>query len=393
MDFIPSATVDAVREGVREACARFDTEYWMKCDAAHRWPSELWAELATGGWLGLAVPEEFGGGGQGLLELAVAVQEVAAAGAGMAASFLYLLTPGFGGLTISRHGTDEQKRALLPGFARGELRSCFALTEPDAGSNALAITTAARRDGDDFLVRGQKTWISDVERADWMLLVCRTTPAAEATGRTDGFSVLLVEVKEALTAGTLTVAPIPKAGNNVVGSYSVFLDDLRVPGHRVVGEVDQGFAVLWEILNPERILAAACGIGSADLALRTAVGYATERVVFGRPIGANQAVAFPLAKIKAQVELGRLMVHKAAWLFDNGLPCGEEANIAKLTAADAAWRAADRAFQTFGGMAYSEEHPVARLLRDSRIARSIPVSEELVLAHIATQSLGLPRTY
>jgi acyl-CoA dehydrogenase len=393
MDFTPSESAVAVRDGVRELCAKFGIDYWMDCESSKRWPDELWTELGAGGWLGLAIPEEYGGGGQGLMQLAVAVEEVAVSGAGISASNLYLLTPGFGGTTIALHGTEEQKRALLPGFARGTLQSCFALTEPDAGSNALAITTSARRDGEDFLIRGQKVWISDVERADWMLVVCRTTSAAEAESRTHGFSVLLVDVREAVAAGTLSVQRIPKLGNNFVGSYTVHFDDLRVPASRVIGEVDRGFAVLWDILNPERILAAAAATGAAELALSLAVQYAKERIVFDRPIGANQAVAFPLARIKAQTELARLMAHKAAWLFDNGQPSGHEANIAKLTAADAAWQAADRAFQTFGGMAYSEEYPIARLFRDSRIAKTIPVSEELVLAHIAAQVLGLPRSY
>jgi acyl-CoA dehydrogenase len=392
MDFTASTEMEAVRTGVREVCAGFGAAYWQECDAAGRWPDELWAELAAGGWLGLAVPEEHSGGGQGLLELATAAEEVAASGAGVAANFLFLLTPGFGGVTVARHGSEEQKKSLLPGFARGEIRSCFALTEPDAGSDTLAITTAARRSGDDFLIRGQKVWISGAQQADWMLVVCRTSPSSPSASRTHGFTVLLVDVPEAVAAGTLTVEPIPKAGNHIVTSNIVHLDDVRVPERNVLGEVDHGFGVLWDILNPERILAAATGVGAAEYTVRTAVTYARERVVFGRPIGANQAISFPLARVKAQIELARLMTQKAAWLFDRRLPCGEEGNIAKLTAADAAWQAADRAFQTFGGMAYSEEYPVARLFRDARIGKNIPVAEELVLAHIAGHTLGLPRS-
>lgn len=392
MDFALSETAIAVRDGMRALCASFGLDYWARCDAEHRWPDELWAELGKGGWLGLAVPEEYGGAGLGLLELAVAQEELSRSGAGTAGAFLYLLTPGFGGVTLTRHGTPEQRRELLPGIAAGTTETCFALTEPDAGSNALAITTSARRDGGDLLLRGQKIWTSGVQRADWMFVVCRTTPAAQASGRTRGFSVLLVNVREALAAGTLEVTPIPKAGSSIVQSNMVHLDDVRVPVDRVVGELDAGFTVLWDILNPERILAAASGVGTAELALRVAVDYAREREVFGRPIGANQAVAFPLARVKAQVELARLMTHKAAWLHDNGMPAGDEANLAKLTAADAAWQAADRAYSTFGGMAFSEEYPIARLHRDARIAKNIPVAEELLLAHIAS-GLGLPRSY
>jgi acyl-CoA dehydrogenase len=277
--------------------------------------------------------------------------------------------------------------------ADGSVQFCFALTEPDAGSNALEITTSARRDGDEFVVRGQKVWISGVENADWMIAVTRTIPAAEARPRTAGFTLLLVDVKAAVASGQLSYTPIRKLGGNVVTSSQVFFDDLRVPVENVLGTVDGGFPVLWDVLNPERILAAAGGVGTAEAALDLAVGYARERVVFGRPIGANQAVQFPLAQLKATTELARLMTYKAAWLFDQGLPCGTEANIAKLTGAQVGWEAADQAFQTFGGMAYSKEHPVERLFRDARIAKNIPVAEELVLAHLATQVLGLPRSY
>ena len=394
MDFDLPESAIAVREGVTKIVEGYGQDYWDECDKAKRWPEEVWRELVRGGWHALAIPEEYGGGGQGLLELAVALESLAAAGAGGAASFMYLLTPAFGGLTITRHGTGEQRRQFLPKIAAGELETCFAITEPDAGSNAIAISTHARREpGGDFLVSGQKIWISGVERADFMVLVTRTIPAAEARPRTAGFTVLLVDVKEAVAQGTLTYQPIPKLGTNTVASSTVFLDEVRVPADRVLGEVDQGFAVLWDILNPERILAAAGGVGSGELVLEIACRYARERAPFGKPIGSNQGVAFPLAKIKAQLELARLMAYKAAWLWDRGRPCGSEANIAKLTAADAAWQAADRAFQTHGGMAYSLEYPVARMFRDARIAKNIPVAEEMVLAHIAQHELGLPRSY
>jgi acyl-CoA dehydrogenase len=393
VDFDLPESALAVRDGVAAIAARYDLGYWDRCDAEKRWPEEVWSALAGGGWLGLAVPEEYGGAGQGLLELAVAAETLAASGAGAAASFLYLLTPAFGALTIARHGTEEQKRALLPALATGESETCFAITEPDAGSNAVQIATHARRDGDDFLVSGQKIWISGVERARHMVLVARTIPAAEAKPRVSGFTILLVDLEEAVAAGTLSYRPIPKLGTNTVASNMVFLDDVRVPAANVLGRVDEGFAVLWDILNPERIVASAGAVGLGELSLRVACDYAKDRAPFGRPIGANQAVAFPLARVKAQVELARLMTYKAAWLWDQRRPCGSEANIAKLTAAEAAWQAADRMFQTHGGMAYSLEYPVARLFRDARIGKNIPVAEELVLAHIAQHELGLPRSY
>ncbi len=392
MDFELPETAIAVRDGVAAVAAKYDNAYWSRCEEDHRFPQEAYDDLAAGGWFGLAVPEKYGGGGQGMLELAVANETLCASG-GTAGSFFYVTTPGFGSMTVTRHGTDEQKQRILPGLATGESQFCLALTEPDAGSNAIEITTAARRDGDDFLIRGQKVWISNVERAEWMVAVTRTIPAADAKPRTAGFTLFLVDVKEALAAGTLTFQPIPKMGSNILFSSQVFFDDVRVPAENVIGEVDHGFGVLWDVLNPERILAAAGGVGSAQAALDVAVDYARERRVFGRPIGANQAIQFPLAQIKAKTELGRLMTYKAAWLFDRGMPCGNEANIAKLTGAQVAWEAANQAFQTLGGMAYSKEYPVERMFRDARIGKNIPVAEELVLAHIGTQVLGLPKSY
>ncbi|MGW0811335.1 acyl-CoA dehydrogenase family protein [Nonomuraea sp. NPDC002799] len=393
MDFSLPDSAQAVLRGIGDICARYDLDYWQRCESEKRWPQEVWEELAKGGWLGLAVPEEHGGGGQGLLELAVATETLAASGAAGGSAFTYVLTPGFGALTIARHGTAAQRADLLPRLATGEVETCFALTEPDAGSNSLAISTSARRDGGEFVINGQKIWITGVQRATWMLLVTRTIPAADARPRTNGLTVFLVNVPEAVAAGRLTYRPIPKLGANTTPSNMVFFDDLRVPAANVVGEVDGGAAVLWDILNPERVLLAASALGSAEVALRVAVDYAKEREVFGRPIGANQAVAFPLAQVKAKIELARLMIYKAAWSFDRHLPCGPEANIAKLTASQAAWEAADAAFQTHGGMAYSLEYPVARLLTDARIGKVAPVTEELLLNYLATQVLGLPRSF
>ena len=392
MDFDLPESATAVRDGVAAVAAKYDHAYWSRCEDEKRYPTELYRDLADGGWLGLSVPEQYGGGGQGLLETAIACEALCASG-GTAGAFIYVLNPGFGVTTLARHGTEEQKQQILPGLASGDVQFSFGLTEPDAGSNAIEISTSARRDGEDFLIKGQKVWISNVERADWMVAVTRTIPAAEASPRTAGFTLLLVDVKEALAAGTLSYTPIPKMGSNILYSSQVFFDDVRVPAHRVLGEVDEGFRVLWDVLNPERIIAAAGGVGSADAALDVAAAYAREREVFGRPIGANQSIQFPLAQIKAKTELARLMTYKAAWLFDQGRPCGSEANVAKLTASQASWEAADQAFQTLGGMAYSKEYPVERMFRDARIGKNIPVSEQMVLAHIGTSMLGLPKSY
>ncbi|MBO3748517.1 acyl-CoA/acyl-ACP dehydrogenase [Streptosporangiaceae bacterium NEAU-GS5] len=393
MDFTLPETALAVQRGIADVCSRYDMGYWERCEAEKRWPDEVWADLAKGGWLGLGVPEEYGGGGQGLLEMAVATETLAASGSAGGSAFTYVLTPGFGALTLSRHGTPEQKGTLLPRLATGELETCFALTEPDAGSNSLAISTFARQDGAEYVVNGQKIWITGVQRATWMMLVTRTIPAEEAKPRTNGMTVFLVNVPEAVEKGQLSYRPIPKMGANTTPSNMVFFDDLRVPAANVVGEVHGGAVVLWDILNPERILLGASALGGAEVALRVGVEYARQREVFGRPIGANQAIAFPLAQVQAKIELARLMLYKAAWLFDQGLPCGTESNIAKLTASQAAWEAADAAFQTHGGMAYSLEYPVARLLTDARIGKIAPVTEELLLNYVATQVLGLPRSF
>ncbi|WP_141012996.1 acyl-CoA dehydrogenase family protein [Nocardioides sambongensis] len=396
MDFDLPETAEAVREGVAAVAAQYDHAYWSRCEEEHRFPQEVFDDLGSGGWFGLCVPEEYGGGGQGLLELAVANMTLCASG-GVAGTFFYVTTPGFGAMTLTRHGTDQQKQRILPGLADGSIQFCLALTEPDAGSNAIEIKTSARRDGDEFAIKGQKVWISNVENADWMVAVTRTVPAAETKERglprTAGFTLFLVDVKQALADGTLSYTPIPKMGSNILHSSQVFFDDVRVPAENVIGEVDAGFSVLWDVLNPERILAASGGVGTADAALRIASDYAREREVFGRPIGANQGLQFPLAQLKAKTELGRLMTYKAAWLFDQGRPCGNEANVAKLTGAQVGWEAANQAFQTLGGMAYSKEYPVERIFRDARIAKNIPVAEELVLAHIGTQMLGLPKSY
>jgi acyl-CoA dehydrogenase len=393
VDFDLPESAIAVHEGVSTIGTRYGPEYWDRCDADERWPEEIWRDLADGGWLALTVPEQYGGAGHGLLELTVAAEALAASGAGSTGAFLYLLTPAFGALTIARHGTPEQRQALLSGLAAGELETCFALTEEESGSNVLEISTQAHRSGDDFVVTGQKAWVTGVERTRYMILAVRTTPVSEAITRSSGFTILLVDVEEAVANGTLIYEPIPKIGNNAAASSTVFFDELRVPAANVIGDVDKGSTVLWDILNPERIIAAGGAVGSADLSLRIACDYAGERAPFGRPIGAEQGIAFPLARIKAQTELARLMTYKAAWMWDNHRPCGSEANIANLTAADTGWQAADRMFQIHGAKAYARHSTVARLLHDARIGRTIPITEELSLAHIAEHRLGLPRCH
>ena len=316
MDFELPDTAIAVRDGVAAVAAKYDNAYWSRCEEEHRFPQEAYDDLAAGGWIGLAVPEEYGGGGQGMLELAVANETLCASG-GTAGTFFYVTTPGFGSMTLTRHGTEEQKQRILPGLATGESQFCLALTEPDAGSNAIEITTSARRDGDDFLIRGP-------EGLDLQRRAGRVDgrghphdPGRRRQAAHAGFTLFLVDVKEALAAGTPHLHADPEDGQQhpvtpARCSSTTCASRPRTSSARST----PGFGVLWDVLNPERILAAAGGVGSAQAALDVAVDYARERRVFGRPIGSNQAIQFPLAQIKAKTELGRLMTYKAAWLFD-----------------------------------------------------------------------------
>jgi acyl-CoA dehydrogenase len=383
-----TSPLEEVREGLRAVCSGFDLEYWMRADRDQRFPEEFWSELGKGGWLGLVVPEAYGGQGLGMVEVTAAIEEIAAGGAGQGGALFYVLSPVFGALPVALHGTQEQKERLLPGLATGDIEFCMGLTEPDAGSNTMRMTTKADLDGDSFVVNGGKVWITGVERAHWMLLACRTSPFDPARP-SFGITLLLVE----LPVQGLTFQPIDKMGTRFIHSNQVFLDDVRVPVENVLGEVDQGLRVLFDVLNPERIAGAAGGLGHARLALQLAVDYASHRAPFGTPIGAYQGVAFPLAQLRADLEAARLLTYRAAEQFDAGEPSGAESAMAKLLAAQVSDRAGDQALRTHGGMGYAREYHVERLVRDGKIARVGPVSEELVLAHIAQHVLGLPKSY
>lgn len=378
----------SVREGIRQITAGFDLDYWLVADRDRRFPEEFWRELANGGWLGLVVPEAYGGQGLGMVEAAVATEEIAAGGAGQAGSLFYVLTPVFGAAPLMRHGTEDQKRAILPGIATGDISFCMALTEPDAGSNTAQLTTRAVRDGDHFVVNGGKVWITGVERADWMLLVCRTS-AHDPQRPLHGITLLLVE----LPADGLTHHPIDKMGTRFIHSNQVYFDQVRVPIDNVLGEVDDGMRVLFDVLNPERIVGAAGGLGHARLALELATRYAGQRAPFGTPIGGYQGVAFPLSQLASELAAARLLTYQAAELFDQGAPSGGESAMAKLLASQVSDRLTDQAFRVHGGMAYAREYHVERLVRDGKIARNAPISEELALAHIGQHVLGLPKSY
>ena len=388
MDFAPDPDHEAIRDAVRKTCARFDDAYWRACDDEHEFPWEFYAAMAEGGWIGIAVPEEYGGGGQGIAEAAVVLEEVAASGAAMnGASAIHLSI--FGMNPVAKHGSAEMRARYLPRVASGDLHVAFGVTEPDAGTDTTAITTRATRDGDRYLVRGRKVWTSKALESEKVLLLVRTAPLEASPRRTDGMTLLLADLKRP----EVDIRAIPKAGRNAMASCEVRYDDLPVDVADRVGEEGQGFRYLLDGLNPERVLIAAEALGVGRAALGKAVAYAKDRVVFGRPIGKNQGVAFPLAEAHARLHAASLATYEAAWRYDRGLPCGEAANVAKWLAADAGWQAADQAVQTHGGMGYAAEYDVERYWREVRVMRIAPVSQEMAMNYVAEHVLGLPRSY
>ena len=375
-------------DAVRDLCSGFDDDYWLHHDREHEFPWEFYRAFADAGWLGAAIPTEHGGGGLGISEAGLILREIAASGAAMnGCSALHLTL--FGINIIVKHGTAEMQAEILPRVISGDLHVCFAVTEPDAGTDTTSIRTFARQDGDEYVISGRKLWITKALESEKMILVTRTTKLDDVERRTDGLTIFLVDLDDP----GIDVRAIDKFGRNAVASTEVFLDDVRVPSSRVIGEVDKGFRQLLDGLNPERILLAFESIGIGRAALRRAVEYANERVVFGRPIGKNQGLAFPLADSLARLDAAELMAHKAAWLYDEGRPCAREANSAKYLCADAAFDAADRAMQTHGGLGYAREYHVERYFREARLMRIAPISQEMVLNYLSEHSLGLPRSY
>lgn len=388
MNFEVSEEHQLIRAAVQKICSDFPDEYWSSCDAEHRFPWSFYDAMASAGWIGIAIPEAYGGSGRGITEASLVLEEVAASGAAMnGATPLHLSM--FGMHPVVKHGTEDMKQKYLPDVARGVLHVAFGVTEPDAGTDTTAITTFARRDGDRYLVRGRKVWTTKAMEAERVLLLVRTTPREQTARRTDGMTLLLAELQRP----EVTISPIDKLGRNAVATCEVVYDDLPVHVTDRVGEEGQGFRYLLDGLNAERILIAAEAVGIGRAALRRAVSYANERVVFGRPIGKNQGVAFPLGEASMRLESAALMVRKAAWLLDAGQPCGAEANMAKWLAADAAFQAADQAVQTHGGFGYAREYHVERYWREARLMRIAPISQEMILNYVTEHVLGLPRSY
>ena len=377
-----------IRDAVVSLCRRFPDEYWADCDRDHRFPDEFYAAMAEGGWIAIAIPERYGGGGQGIRHAAAVLEEVAASGACMnGASAVHLSI--FGMHPVVLHGTEEMRQRFLPAIVDGSLHVAFGVTEPDAGTDTTKITTRAVRDGDGYVINGRKVWTTKALQADRILLLTRTTPLADVARPTDGMTLFLVD-RHAPGVGAVA---IPKMGRNAVASCETTYDDVRVPMTDRVGEEGRGFYYLLDGLNAERILIAAEALGMGRAALRRAVQYAKERVVFDRPIGQNQGIAFPLAEAHAKLRAAALMVDEAARLIDAGRPCGEEANLAKYLAAEAGFFAADRAVQTHGGFGYATEYHVERYFREARLPRIAPISQELILAYVAQHVLGLPRSH
>src|SRR5690349_5761512 len=388
MSFELSEDQELIRKSVAELAGKFDDHYWMEKDQAHEFPTEFYDAIAKGGWLGITIPEAYGGHGLGITEATLLLEEISRSGAAMnGASAIHLSI--FGMQPVVKHGSEELKKATLPRIVDGSLHVCFGVTEPGAGLDTTRITTFAKREGDHYRVNGRKVWISKAMESEKVLLLTRTQKVDEVAKKTDGMTLFLTD----LDRSKIDIRPIPKMGRNAVTSNELFIDDLMVPVEDRVGEEGQGFKYILDGLNPERMLVAAEALGLGRVALARAVTYGNQREVFGRPIGMNQGLQFPLADSLARLDAAELVLRKATWAYDKGLPCGREANTAKYLCADAGFDAADRALQTHGGMGYSEEYHVARYFREARLTRIAPISQEMVLNYLGSHVLGLPRSY
>lgn len=388
MDFRMTEEQEAIRDAVQKTCEPFDDAYWLDRDETGIFPDDFHKAMADGGWLGITMPEEYGGAGLGVKEAAVMMHTIArSSGAQSAASAVHINI--FGPHPIVVMGTDEQKRRHLPPLIRGEQITCFGVTEPDAGLDTTSISTKAERTKNGYVAHGRKMWTSTAQEAHKILLLARTTPKEDCKKSTDGISLFYTDFNR----DYIEARVIPKMGRKSVDSNAVFIDGLPIPKEDLIGEEGKGFYYLLHSLNPERILVGIEGIGIGQNALQRAVDYANERVVFGRPIGMNQSIQHPLAVNWAELEAAQMMCMKAADLYDRGLPCGAEANAAKYLGAEAGFKAATQAVLTHGGMGYAKEYHVERLMREVMISRIAPVSMQMILNYIAERKLGLPRSY
>jgi acyl-CoA dehydrogenase len=377
-----------IRDGVRRVCERFPNEYWVKLDHAEAYPTQFVEALTETGYLAALIPETFGGAGLPLSGACAILETIHESGCNAAACHAQMYTMG----TVLRHGSDEQKRKYLPGIAAGSLRlQAFGVTEPSTGSDTTQLKTRAEKKGNDrYLINGQKVWTSRVLHSDLMLLLARTTPADKVKRRSDGLSVFLVDLREAKGRG-IEIRKIDAMINH--NTCEVFIDNLEVPAENLIGEEGKGFKYIVDSMNAERILIASESLGDAKYFIKRASDYAKERVVFGRPIGQNQGVQFPIARAHAELVAADLVVKKACALFETEHDCGAEANMGKMLAADAAWKAADACLQTFGGFGFAREYGIERKWRETRLYQTAPISTNMILAYIAQHVLGLPRSY
>jgi alkylation response protein AidB-like acyl-CoA dehydrogenase len=387
MDFSIPEELGEIRTAVRELCERFPGEYWRSLEP-DRYPEEFVRALTEHGWLAALIPEEYGGAGLSLTAAGVILEEINASGCNSGACHAQMYTMG----TVLRHGSEEQKQRYLPKIASGELRlQAFGVTEPTIGSDTTAIQTMAERVDGGYVIRGQKIWTSRALYSDLMLLLARTTPLEQVERKTEGLSTFIIDMGAAREAGTMTIRPIRTLMNHA--STEIFLDGVVVPEDALVGEEGKGFRYILDGMNAERILIAAECIGDGRWFVEKAARYASERVVFGQPIGRNQGVQFPIARAHAAIEAADLVRYKAAWLFEQGLPCGAEANMAKLLASEASWQAANACLDTHGGFGFAEEYDVERKFRETRLYSVAPVSNNLILAYLGQHALDMPRSY
>ena len=390
MDFRLNDEQRMMIETARQIGESFGLEYWRKKDADKAFPGEYWKAVCDAGLAGVALPEEHGGSGLGMMEMTLIVEALSATGGGSTVGQLFMINPIFGGVSISRFGSEAMKKELLPKIISGEINCCMALTEPDAGTNTLEIKTFASADGTGWRLNGRKIWITGVASAQKMLVVARTKKLQDSTSRTDGLSMFMIDVERA----GLSHTPIDKLGTCTLDSSSVFFDDVRVEPDELIGTLHKGWRELLDVLNTERMVTTAGLVGTGELAIKLAVDYANDRKVFGdRPISSYQGLQFPLAQCYVEVESARLLNYKAATNFDMNLPYSNEANAAKLIAAQAVARATERSMQTMGGMGYAKEFHAERLWRDCRLFRFAPVSEEMLLNYVANHELKMPKGY
>jgi acyl-CoA dehydrogenase len=379
--------IEALRQTVRALCRDFPPPYWRGLDREKAYPTGFVAAMTKAGLLGVLIPEEYGGGGLGLTAAAAILEEVHASGGNAAALHAQMYTMG----TVLRHGSTAQKKTWLPRIADGSIRlQAFGVTEPTAGTDTTSISTFARREGDTYVINGQKVWTSRAEHSDLMVLLARTTPKDQITRKADGLSVFLVDMRAALGKG-LTIKPIATMLNHA--TTEVFFDNLVIPAESLIGEEGKGFRYILDGMNAERILIGAECLGDAAWLIGKARDYANSRIVFGRPIGQNQGVQFPIARAYAQTHAARLTIYDAAARYDAGQPCGEQANIGKMLASEASWAAADMCLQTHGGFGFAEEYDIERKFRETRLYQVAPISTNLILAYVAEHVLGLPRSY